>query len=208
MSDLRKSLLELIAPSSCPGCDASRREGEPLLCPACARGLRGQAALGGIATALAYEETAARLIQRFKFEQRADALEVLVGPLLLRLRDLPADLIVPVPRHPARIREQGSDPAFSLAGAVARRSPLLLAGGVLRRTRAAPPQTGLSRAARRANVRDSFAARGGALRGQRVLLLDDVTTTGATLREAARVLRREARPESLTPVALAGTPAL
>ena len=57
-------------------------------------------------------------------------------------------------------------------------------------------------------MRGSFAARRGALRGRRVVLLDDVTTTGATLREAARVLRGAAGAKSLTPVALAGTPAL
>ncbi len=203
-----RTLLELLAPSSCPCCDRPRREGQPLLCAWCSRGLRGQSELRGIPTAFAYEETAARLIQRFKFEQRSDALEVLLGPLLARLRDVRAELIVPVPRHPARIREQGCDPAFSLARAVARRSPLVLAGGVLRRTREALPQTGLSRKARLANVRGSFAARRGALRGRRVVLLDDVTTTGATLREAARVLRGAAGAQSLTPVALAGTPAL
>jgi predicted amidophosphoribosyltransferase len=57
-------------------------------------------------------------------------------------------------------------------------------------------------------VRGSFRARPGALAGRRALLLDDVTTTGATLAEAGRTLRAAARPRSLTPLALAGTPAL
>jgi predicted amidophosphoribosyltransferase len=66
---------------------------------------------------------------------------------------------------------------------------------------------GLTRARRLTNPRDSFALRADSLAGRSVLLLDDVTTTGATLRAATAALA-EARPRQLTPLALAGTPAL
>ena len=205
---MRRALVELLTPSVCPACDRARREGEPLLCGACALALRPLARLGPVTTALAYDGTAARLIQRFKFESRNDALDVLVEPLARRVAALDLDVVVPVPRHPDRVREQGCDPAWQLARALCRETGLALASGVLERIRAARPQAELARAQRLANVRGSFRARSGALDGRRTLLLDDVTTTGATLAEAARVLRASARPKRLTPVALAGTPAL
>ena len=205
---MRRALVELLTPSVCPCCDRARREREPLLCGPCALGLRPLDRLGAVTTALAYDGTAARLIQRFKFELRSDALEVLVEPLAQRVSALDVDVVVPVPRHPDRIREQGCDPAWQLARALCRRTGLALETRALERTRAVPPQAELSRQRRLANVRGSFRALPGVLLRRRALLLDDVTTTGATLAEAARTLRAAARPRSLAPVALAGTPAL
>ena len=204
---MRRALLELLVPSVCPGCDRVRREGELLLCVTCAAGLSRQPWLGQVATAIAYRGSAVPLIQRFKFEGRRDSLPVLVELLAERIAEMALDVVVPVPRHAARVREQGGDPAFELARALARRSGLALESRALSRSRATPPQTGLAARARAANVRDSFRARAAALRGRRVLLLDDVTTTGATLAEARRALRR-AQPRSAVPIALAGTPAL
>jgi len=199
--------LELLVPSVCPACDRPRREEAPLLCYRCRAGLHALPRLRGIRTALAYEDTAIRLIQRFKFEGRRDALAVLLGPLLQRIAGLDFDGVVPIPRHPERIRAQGGDPTHLLARALARRSGRPLWGRVLRRSRPAPPQAELPAARRPGNVAGSFSARESALRNRRVLLLDDVTTTGSTLREAVRALRR-ARPRAIIPVALAGTPTL
>lgn len=207
---MRARFLELIVPSVCPGCDTPRGVGEARLCPVCAAGLREQRKLRGVRTALAYEGTAARLIQRYKFEGRADALAVLLEPLAERVRELHFDGIVAVPRHRSRVREQRGDPVHGLAGALARRCGRPHWTRALRRTRATPPQTGLGHAERRRNVRGSFAAAGPVLRGRSVLLLDDVTTTGATLAEARRALRaRGSRgPRRVLPVALAATPLL
>jgi len=199
-------LLELVVPSVCPGCDVPRRSGEPLLCATCARGLRTLPRLRAVHTAIAYDGTGMELVRRFKFEGRRDALAVLVARLTERVRNLRFDVIVPVPRHIARVRSEGSDPVFTLAQALSRRTVATLAGNVLARARATPPQTGLSIAGRRANVAASFRARAGALAGRRVLLLDDVATTGATLAEAANSLRRTSGAGRITLVALAGTP--
>ena len=210
---MRAALLELIAPSVCPACDARRLPGEALLCASCARGLRRLPGLRGVATALAYEDTAARLLRRYKFELRRDALPLLVEALADRLAGLRFDIVVPVPRHRLRIREQGGDPVHDLARALARHCGRPLRDA-LRRTRPTPPQTGLGPAQRRENVRGSFRALrnhgdpgdgGDGLRGRRVLLLDDITTTGATLDEARRALRR-ARPRGVLRAALAATP--
>jgi ComF family protein len=199
--------LELLVPSVCPACDRPRREAALLLCSRCRTGLHTLSRLRGVRTAVAYEETAIQLVQRFKFEDRRDALAVLLEALLQRIGGLEFDGIVPIPRHPERIREQGSDPAHLLARAVARRSKRPLWSRVLRRSRPTLPQAELPAARRSGNVAGSFSARESALRNRRVLLLDDVTTTGSTLREAIHALRR-ARPRAIIPVALAGTPTL
>lgn len=202
---MRAELLELIAPSVCPACDTPRAPGQELLCVACAAGLQRWPRLRAVRTALAYEGTAALLLRRYKFDARGDALPILLEPLVERVRELRFDAVVSVPRHRRRIREQGADPVYDLGRALARACARPHHGRVLTRTRATPPQTDLSTEARRRNVRDSFAARPAALRGRSVLLLDDITTTGATLLEAARALRR-ARPRRVFRVALAATP--
>lgn len=174
----------------------------------CARGIVPRSRLAGIATALVYDDTTARLIQRLKFEGRRDGLELLVAWLAARIGSLRANALVPIPRHWRRIREQGCDPTFELARALARQADLPLQARALSRARHVPPQTDLPRSERLRNVRGSFRAAPGTLRGRRVLLLDDVTTTGATLREAARELRARSGARSVRPVALAATPAL
>jgi predicted amidophosphoribosyltransferase len=201
-----RALLELVAPSVCPGCDRARREDEPLLCTGCAAGLVPAVWQGADRAALHYQGSAAELVRRWKFEQRRDALPVLLEPLCACVADLELDVLVAIPRHRERVRAEGCDPVHALATALARASGVPFAPRLLLRSRAAPPQAELPRRARHANVRRSFRARPGGLRGLRALLIDDVTTTGATLREAARELGRHARPRSLVRVALAATP--
>ncbi len=97
--------------------------------------------------------------------------------------------VVPVPSHPARIRRRGFAPALGLARAAACHAGARLLTRALRTTRSIPSQTGLDRAARRHNVADAFRTRSDLTPFASVLLIDDVVTTGATLTEAARVLR-------------------
>jgi predicted amidophosphoribosyltransferase len=162
---------------------------------------------GSVRAGVAYEGLGAVLIQRFKFDGRSDALDALLDRLTPRLAGEQIDTVVPVPRHPARIRELGREPVRASARALARRTGVRLAGSVLARNRPTRPQTGLDPALRIANVAGSFRAVPGALRGCRVLLLDDVATTGATLRAAELELRR-ARPRVVVRAALAVTPRL
>ena len=201
-----RGLLELLLPSVCPACDAARRPGDPLLCSACQTGLRPFRRAGSAATAIAYERSGAELVRRFKFEGRLDALQVLLEPLARRAAELPEAPIVAVPRHPARVRETGRDPVWQLARALARRSGRAHWDQALVRTRPAPPQTGSSRAARLRNVAGSFRAASSGLAGARVLLLDDVATSGATLDAAAAALR-SAGARRVHRLALAATPA-
>ncbi len=99
-----------------------------------------------------------------------------------------ADALVPVPLHPRREAERGFNQAEELAKALTRhtRIPVL---GALVRVRPTIPQVDLSELERRRNVRGAFAVRC-PVQGLRVVLVDDVVTTGSTLRECAQALRK------------------
>jgi competence protein ComFC len=100
-----------------------------------------------------------------------------------------AELIVPVPLHPARRRERGFNQARLLARDLASLRGLAVLDGALVKTRNAPAQAGLGAAERERNVRSAYAVKRPArVRGRTLILVDDVTTTGATIRECARVL--------------------
>ena len=106
-----------------------------------------------------------------------------------RLRDRRFDLIVPVPLHAARERERGFNQATLLAELLAAKVGLPLRP-VLERIRYTTTQTAHDRAERMENLQDAFRLRKNRdVRGLRVLLIDDVLTTGSTLSECARVLK-------------------
>jgi len=106
-----------------------------------------------------------------------------------RLRDRSFDLIVPIPLHPARERERGFNQALLLAEDLSAAASLPLQG-VLDRVRYTTTQTAYDRAERMENLHNAFRLRKNAdVRGLRVLLIDDVLTTGSTLSECARVLK-------------------
>ena len=99
-----------------------------------------------------------------------------------------SEVIVGVPLHPDRERQRGFNQAHLLASALGREFGLPVSRG-LSRTRDTSSQTHLSAGARRRNVRNAFAIGSDpALPGASVTLVDDVTTTGATLRECASTL--------------------
>ena len=106
-----------------------------------------------------------------------------------RLRGRRFDLIVPVPLHPARERERGFNQATLLAELFARQVEVPLRP-VLERIRYTTTQTAYDRAERMENLHNAFRLRKKAdVRQLRVLLIDDVLTTGSTLSECARVLK-------------------
>lgn len=106
-------------------------------------------------------------------------------------KDFAADVVVPVPLHPARQRERGYNQAELIARPLARRLSLRLGPYLLVRTKPRPPQLLLSRRQRWESVRGAYATRAGVRVDKlRVLLVDDVMTTGATLDACSRALIR------------------
>jgi ComF family protein len=148
-----------------------------------------------------------RLIHDLKFHDRDD-LTVLLGAWLSEagselLRD--ADLIVPVPLSRSRLLRRRFNQAARLGGEIRRRTGIPLDALSLVRVRATVSQVGLSRSEREENVRGAFAVREerrDRIDGRRIVLVDDVITTGATVSAATRALRR-AGAASVSVLALA-----
>lgn len=140
-----------------------------------------------------YEGALRALIQRFKY----DGYRPLAKPLgrfleqaVERLSEQSLDLVVPVPLHRKRQRRRGFNQAELLAVEVARVRRIPLAVKDCVRVRDTPPQTGLRAAERRKNVAGAFdVPHPERVRGRRVLLVDDVLTTGATASACAQALR-------------------
>lgn len=176
-------------------CTACRRElpGPRRACPRCGDDLPdGRALHGGCCRAEAppwacawipwrYAWPMDELVIGMKFARRL-SWACALGELLAD--HVPADcaeLVLPVPLHPGRLATRGFNQAQELAVRVARRHGLRLCAEDARRVRATPAQSGLAAAARRQNLSAAFAVSPRRIEGRRVLLVDDVVTTGATL---------------------------
>jgi ComF family protein len=135
------------------------------------------------------------VIHRYKYH-RALWLEPFLADLLARqarpaLREGNWDLVAPVPLHPLKMRQREFNQAERLARCLARALGLPMNSQLVRRVKFTETQTRLTRPQRAANVGGAFAPRAGKqLQGQRVILVDDVMTTGATTSACARALRQ------------------
>lgn len=207
-------LLDALYPPRCAGCDTvcpEVRRARPL-CPACDAGTQwlrhavGSAhfpepAWSGVAAICRFEGPMSAALHRLKYQRRAD-LAVPLGDLLADapLASVskagqavhPADLVVPVPLTARRLRARGYNQALLLARRAAKTWGLPVVPDALQRADGTP-QVGLDAKTRLANVRGAFsvhAKRRHHVRDRRILLIDDVMTTGATLDACARTLRR------------------
>lgn len=181
--------LELVAPRRCAACDATLEPSEDGFCGACAPLIEPLSGAEASVAALRFGGPLADAIRRFKYAGCSELAPVLASLVRERARALGAevDAVVPVPLHPRRLRERGYDQASLLAAEIARHARLPRRLDLLRRVRDTVPQASLERPARLGNVRDAFVASPRA-RGLRLLVVDDVRTTGATMGEACRAL--------------------
>ncbi len=192
----------------CGACQCAYRGDTARRCPRCALRLPTRAERCGacagrppaFVAAVAWADYAApldRLACQIKFGGDALLARWLGGLLAQRLRQTPpgaAALVLPVPLAPRRLRQRGYNQAWELARGVARELGWPSAGDLLLRRRDAAPQSSLPLARRTANVRAAFEARPLAP-GTRVLLVDDVMTSGSTAEHAARALLRAGAAE-------------
>ncbi len=187
----RKGLAPIASPfcSKC-GLPFISREGEDHTCSECLveeKYFRRARAFG------VYDGSLMDAIHRFKYAKRASfarPLSALVRVTFFRFWDVNSiHLIVPVPLHMKRLRERGFNQSFLLIRRWARQEGLPFDGLTLSRSRWTEPQTALSRKERHKNIKGAFAVKDPEkIVGQKILLVDDVYTTGSTVNECARVL--------------------
>jgi len=209
--DLRSTLARSVLGQDCVLCAAA--SGERLLCAACAADLPqvaeacpqcagpspGGAVCGACAThpppfdaTLApwrYEFPVDRLVLALKFGRRLALAELFGAALAERAAGRRVDALVPMPLGCARLAERGFNQALEIARHLARSTGVALAPGLAQRVRDTAPQTGLPHDERAANVRGAFECEAGEA-GRTLAVIDDVMTTGASLAELARTLKR------------------
>ncbi len=146
--------------------------------------------MDGLRAAVQFQGAVREAIHRLKYNH-CTALAPTLAELLadfLRNYPIPADVIVPVPLHPSRERSRGYNQARLLAQQLAVSQKLPMWYNMVERVRATTPQVKLDAAARRENMRDAFTATDD-VAGIRVLLIDDVCTTGATMEACSAALK-------------------
>jgi ComF family protein len=145
--------------------------------------------------AVRYDDVARTLVHALKYQDRTDLAPAL-GRWMARAGGellTGADMLVPVPLHWRRAWRRRYNQSGALARVIERQSGVRVRGEVLRRVRATEQQIGLSRAQRATNVQGAFqvsADRQPEVQGRRIILIDDVLTSGATLDACARALLR------------------
>lgn len=217
--------LGALAASSSGLCAACREEFRPLSSPCCPRCSLPYPTRGGtdhlcepcqrheppflwVAAAGVHEGGLREAVHRFKFGGRLD-LDRPLGQLIHqrvggRLRAFAPEMVVAVPLHPRRLRERTYNQALLLARVLARELDAPVRARALARVRDTGSQQRLSRDERRRNLRQAFVA-DALVAGRRILLVDDVVTTGATVAECARALL-DAGAASVAVAALARAP--
>jgi ComF family protein len=193
---LCRDCLESAARIKAPYCQICSRPytgefGAPFSCPDCED---QPPAFDCVATRYQATGIVRDLIHRFKYSGEFHLRNLLVNWLEDALNDPrvsqePFDAFVPVPLHPTRIRERGYDQIAALVELLAKRMRRPV-WPCLRRSRYTESQTRFSRVDRLRNLQNAFELRKGtSVPGKRLLLIDDVLTTGSTLDECARVLK-------------------
>lgn len=175
----------------CLTCARSLPEGAGPLCGAC---LRHPPSYDVTRAAFRYTAPVDRLVTGLKYRGRL-AHGRLLGQLWAEVgifADTPPALLLPVPLHPARLRERGFNQALELVRPLSRRLQVPVAPSLIRRVVPTPPQQGLRGQERRRNVRHAFALSPVLERAPpgHVALVDDVMTTGSTVGEIARLLKQ------------------
>ena len=225
-----RSALDIVYPLSCGGCgstgsilckkckDSFRTVEEASSCPFCGTWLSVESVCGECTRnrppfarghfGFYFEGPLREAIHSFKFKARKDvgrALVRLLRPKLLLIQEA-FDAIVPLPVTAKRLKERGFNQTFIIAEEISSITGKELVYRVLYKNKETKDQYTLSRLERKKNVRGVFALRDGkALKGKRVLLVDDLFTTGATAKEATKVLKA-AGARSVVLFALARTP--
>lgn len=179
--------LPKLVPPFCPKCGKPQPSG--LLCASC---WRKPSKIDSIRSTSPFEGVMRQAIHELKYHN-LKAISVTLAQLLvsyLETNSLSVEVVVPVPLHPKRLRERGYNQSSLLARELSKQSGLPLVEDCLYRFKNSPPQAETNTAEERwKNVAGAFECHNDKLRGKRVLLIDDVCTSGATLEACAEVLK-------------------
>jgi len=218
LSKIKNYLLDLVFPVQCLGCGQGdlylcARCLESILlidyfvCPVCRRpSANGQTCLNcqsktrldGLIYALNYEQPLVRqAIHAIKYSFIQDLMPT-VAELLIKVldqsrfhQDFRADVVVPIPLHRQKLAQRGFNQAKLLAEILAQKYSWKIDNKILQRTKSTRSQTGLPRLRRLTNVKDIFSVKAPeSIKNKNIILVDDVCTTGATLEEAAKILKQ------------------
>ena len=177
-----------ILPPLCPKCGRYQPAG--VTCPDC---LHWSARIDGIRSPFQFDGVVRQAIHHLKY-QNLRAISSLLAQFLFEYtvsNPLPADVIVPVPLHPKRLRERGYNQSGLLAGELSKLNGLPVVEDCLIREHYKGPQARTASVAeRQQNVAGAFACRDNRLKNKAVLLIDDVSTSGTTLDACAGELKK------------------
>ena len=190
--DCAKVLLQLVGIPYCPRCGASQGPNIPIRSDGCWACSTVLGRMSQVVRLGPYSGPLRKMIHELKYRNHRGMLRYLAGLLAeaftARCPQISPDLVIPVPMHWARRISRGYNHSEALACALGAELGLPL-GNELVRLRHTPQQTTLSRTSRRENVRGAFGVvRKSNLHGASILLVDDVTTTGATADESTKAL--------------------
>lgn len=163
------------------------------ICGAC---LKKPPAFTRTTAALRYSFPIDALIHSFKYQANLAIAPILADLLIKKLTAIEtrADVIIPMPLHPIRLRERGFNQAMEISRYISRHMGIMLFPDSCSRIKHTLPQTGLPWKDRQKNIRKAFSCRID-LSGKHVAVIDDVMTTGATLNELAKTLHQQGAAE-------------
>ena len=179
--------LPRIMPPLCPMCGRPQPSG--ILCSSC---VSWQAKLDGIRSPFRFDGVIREAVHQLKYKN----LRALAASLARLLNDylvtnpIPGEVLVPVPLHRKRLKERGYNQSSLLARELGKLTSLPVVDGCLTRQRSAPPQARTATVdERQSNIANAFVCADNRLQDKRVLLIDDVATSGATLDACAAALK-------------------
>ena len=183
-----RQALSRILPPICPRCGKPQSDG--ILCAAC----DGEnPAIDGIRSPFVFEGVIRRAVHELKY-RNIRALAVPMAELLheyILENPMQGEVLVPVPLHRKRLRERGYNQSGLLAKQLSKLTGIPVIGDCLVRQQHTPPQARTANIdERRQNVIDAFSCANGKLQGKKVILIDDVTTSGTTLNACAETLKK------------------
>ncbi|MFH1032749.1 MAG: ComF family protein [Chloroflexota bacterium] len=180
-------LLPRLMPPICPLCGLPQASG--VLCPDC---IGGQTAIDGIRSPFRFEGIMSEAVHQLKYQNIRTLAPVLARLLqdYLNTKPVPGEVLVPVPLHSRRLKERGYNQSGLLVKQLGKLTGLPVADNCLIRERHTSPQAKtLTVDERRSNIANAFTCRNDKLKSKQVILIDDVSTSGATLDACASALK-------------------